>query len=138
MVMELVEQVRPKDKVKLLLPVLKELLSLGLGLSNSGSELIQNNLGEELTPEIANLILQLTSGELTPKVELYQQQRRAGVLTPYDEKSTRDLEQMLEEAVTANRPTKSIKKALLFKYCRERELEKADKLKQVNIYNWTI
>jgi hypothetical protein len=134
MLMDLLESSRQKEKVKVLLPVLNELLSNGLGLSNSGSELIQNNLGEELTPEVANAIVQLTSSDLSPKMEFYQQRPTTSPTQGaqgMEEKSVEELEQMLHAAVQNGKPIKSIQKALLFTYCRKKDLEKAEALKQV-------
>ncbi len=126
---------RAKDRADIILPVLKELLNHGVGLSNSGAELIQNSLGDQLTPELANIIVQLTSGDLSPKLEMYASttpsvNRVSGQL---EEKSVSELETMLENAIRDGKPTRSLKKALLFAYCRTKNLEKTQAIYQV----WT-
>lgn len=130
MLMALVEALRSTEqKITMLQPVLKELLAQGFGLSNSGSELLQNCLGEALTPDLANSILQLTSPDLTPKISFASDGgsgRRQGML---EERSTEELEEMLAETTRRNGPTKGIKKSLLYNYCRDRDVEKAEALK---------
>ncbi|ODN04280.1 Leucine-rich PPR motif-containing protein, mitochondrial [Orchesella cincta] len=132
MLMELVFTIRNSSKkAAYLQPILSELLANGIGLSNSGSELLQNNLGESLTPELANSILQLTSSDLTPKLSLSQDSsRRVGQPQQLEEKSSEELEAALDAAVRNGNPVKAIKKALLYSYCRDKSIEKLEKLKQ--------
>lgn len=133
MLMELVETLRTTEKKATYLdPVLKQLLANGLGLSNSGSELLQNNLGEALTPELANAIGQLTSADLTPRISIINDPSRNVSSGPgnFEDKSSAELEQLLADAVRMNNPVKGIKKGLLYSYCRERNVEKLDKLKE--------
>lgn len=127
MVMDILERCR--DKAEFILPIFKELLKCGIGLSNSGAELIQNNLGDELTPELANVITQLTSSDLSPKLEMYAPTRNQP--QQLEEKSVAELEKMHEEALKNGKPTRGLKKALLFAYCRKRDLDKAQSLRQV-------
>lgn len=112
--------------------LLFQLLNCGIGISNSGAELIQNALGDELNAELANLILQLTSGDLTPKLDIYDSApMKRNVGGQLEEKSVTELETMLEEAARNNKPTKGLKKALLFSYCKQKNFEKADRIRQV-------
>jgi len=105
-------------------------LNHGLGLSNSSLEWIQNNLGEELTPEVSNVILQLTSGDLSLNSSIFASQGKG--LVKFDEKTTADLEEMLRMAGEMGKSTKGIKKALLINHCRERNLEKAEAVYHVS------
>ncbi|CAL8088007.1 unnamed protein product [Orchesella dallaii] len=132
MLMELVDSTRSttSKKATYLQPVLNELLANGIGLSNSGSELLQNSLGEFLTPELANSILQLTSSDLTPKLPLIQASNRRQGPPSLEDKSSEELEGALELAVKNGSPTNGIKKALLYSYCRDKNVEKLDKLKK--------
>jgi len=106
-------------------------LKNGLGISNSALEWIQNNLGEEITPEVSNLMLQLVSGDLTPRVNTQTAGQRTGVV-PYDERSTEELEALLEGSLHSGQTrNRGIKKALFIQYCREKNLEKAEAMLEV-------
>ena len=106
-------------------------MSSGLGISNSALEWIQNNLGEEITPEVSTLMLQLVSGDLTPKTHLYSSNQKP-TQNPYEERSIEELESMLEGNFSVGNITKNgIKKALLIAYCRETNVEKAEALLEV-------
>lgn len=128
MVLDILERCR--EKTEFILPIFKELLKRGIGLSNSGGELIRMRLGDELTSELANLIAQLTSGALSPKVEMYAPYRKI-MPQQLEGKSVSELEALHEEAVISGKPTRSLKKALLLAYFRKKDLEKAHAIRQV-------
>lgn len=110
------------------------MLENGVGLSNSGAELIQNNLGEEATPEITNTIIQLTSPELVPKLSLFQyQKRKPTTTTESEELTTSEMELILADSVKAGRTNKGLQKALFINYCREKNFKKVDDLYEVSI-----
>jgi len=136
LLLELLEASKPQDKAKNILPVLNELLSKGLGLSNSGSELIQNNLGDVLTSELASAIAQLTSPDLVPESSFYAKKPAAQRSSPlsthaYEDLSAEELEGFLENAIREGKPIRAIQRGLLFNYCRSKNLDKANAIKEV-------
>jgi len=139
---ELITATYNGKKAETLAAVLTGLLDAGIGISNSGAEVLKSSMGDEMTRQVSELIEKLTSGELTMKPDILptveestsgqrsRSQAQSQILN-YEEKSTAELESLLENAISNQRPTKGLKKQLLFHYCREKELEKAEKIKQV-------
>lgn len=127
--MEVLE--RAKNKTKAIVPILEAMLNFGIGLSNSGAEIIQNHIGDELTPEIASLIEKLTSNDLTARLSLFESEMQQSQPFSYQDKSPEELEGMLQDAISNGKPTRGIRKALLFAYCKKKDLDKAESIRQV-------
>lgn len=105
--------------------VLQGLVNQGLSISNSAAERLQEKLsGEELTNDISTLLSKLTTGELTP-TPLQRQTGRAPVVPD---------EQLLKEQIKTlearDQSANAVKRQLLSLYCRNKEIEKAEQLKQ--------
>ncbi|CAG7724718.1 unnamed protein product [Allacma fusca] len=123
--LEVIDCVGLSKKLRRLEPLLKELVDLGLGMSNSTAVVIQNSLGEGMTPNIANCIMKLTSKNTVVKVEPVRGVHRM------NETEAAELEAIVEENQHVGAPNKGLQKTLLLHYCREKNLEKAEKLLSV-------
>ncbi|XP_059481411.1 leucine-rich PPR motif-containing protein, mitochondrial isoform X2 [Neocloeon triangulifer] len=104
--------------------ILKGLVDCGLSISVASAEKLQDMLGSELTPEISELLGTLTSGNLEPQavqgsnLELSANMSIAGLETLYTSLQAR------------GQPTRLIRKNLLIRYCRTKNLEKAEEIKK--------
>ncbi|XP_046388703.1 leucine-rich PPR motif-containing protein, mitochondrial [Ischnura elegans] len=107
-----------------LLSLLPALQNYGLGISKSHAEMIQERLGNEITPEISTLLGKLTSEELTPINLSAEQDFRPQAM------EVKDLENLLMVQQSKGSPTRGLKRQLLVAYCRSRNVEGAKKILQ--------
>ncbi|XP_049788788.1 leucine-rich PPR motif-containing protein, mitochondrial [Schistocerca nitens] len=105
--------------------VLQGLVDQGLSISNSAAERLQEKLsGEELTNDISTLLSKLTTGELTP-TPVQRQTGRAAVI-----QDEQQLKEQIKTLEAKEQSVNGVKRQLLSLYCRNKEIDKAEQLKQ--------
>ncbi|CAG7705630.1 unnamed protein product, partial [Allacma fusca] len=120
--LDVIETDDDSEKLKRLEPLLKEFVNLGLRISNGTAVIIQNSLGEGMTPEIAHCIMKLTSKNA---VLNFKQVRGVPIM---NETEAAELNAIVEENRHIGAPNIGFQKTLLLQYCREKDLENAEKL----------
>jgi len=113
---------------KFLLDILKEMLELGLPVSNSCAEILENKMqGKASASEVSELLAKLSSGTIVP-----QPVKRSGSATPFV-KTPASLLRIKEKMLYNNEPAEnliSINRSLYQLYCHEGDVENALKIKQ--------
>ncbi|XP_067009709.2 leucine-rich PPR motif-containing protein, mitochondrial [Anabrus simplex] len=121
LVLDIVNNFR-KDKAEVVHKVLEGLVNLGLSISNSAAERLQEKLGAELTSEISSLLSKLTSGELVPQV------LTRSAVPPLNILDENVLKAQISALEAKGEAARGVKRQLLILYCRNRDMEKAESL----------
>ncbi|XP_076067194.1 bicoid stability factor [Oratosquilla oratoria] len=122
--LDVVYMSRPQQMIEKLEPMLKALEERGLSIEKSQATKLQARLGEHITETVSASIERLASGTLVAQ----PLQSRSSV--PLRQQTIAELERRAMELQIKNMPSSAILAQLLINYARNKDVEKAEEVKQ--------